>query len=210
MPCGRLIVVEGIDGAGKSSLAARITQRLNRLNTSTNLIREPGGNETAEKIRILVKDPATKMSARTQALMMNAARSELAEDIQTFLEAGVWGVCDRNFISTLIYQGYGQGLNIEGLLSICRFALNGLEADLTLILDLDYETGMQRQLGDVRDAPDRFDKESREFFMRLIQGYHEIAERFNCPLIDASGSPEEVLELAWAHIEPMMISTKED
>ena len=202
MPRGRLIVLEGLDGTGKSTQVTRLYDKIRSLGQPAVIKREPGGSDISERIRTLVKDPALSMNVRTEALLMNAARSEVAEEIDQTLSHGVHVIGDRNYISTLTYQGYGRGLALKPLHDVCLFALNGLVADLTIVLETSLETRAQR-LG-VRGTQDRFELESGEFFSKVQEGYRRIAQQYGYPMVNAEGTPEQVEMSIWALIEPLI------
>jgi dTMP kinase len=162
---GRLITVEGIDGAGKTTLAAALAREL-----GATALREPGGVPLAERIRDLVK--SAPCDARAEALLFAAARAELvAEEIRPRLDAGATLVLDRFVDSSLAYQGGGRGLGIEAVRAINDFGTGGLVPDRTLYLRVDPQRGIDRVGG--RGAADRF--EDLEFLQRVADAYEELA-----------------------------------
>ena len=127
MAAGRLITIEGVDGAGKTTLAAGLLDALARAGVQARLLREPGGVQTSEAIRRLVKDPALKVGARTEALLYAAARAQLVEEaLAPALAAGEWVLLDRSVDSSLAYQGGGRGLGIEAVRELNLFATGGM------------------------------------------------------------------------------------
>ena len=197
---GRLITIEGLDGAGKTTLALGLADALRVAGRSVELLREPGGVELSERIRALVKDPSLRVDARTEALLYAAARAQLvAERLSPSLEAGSWVLLDRFVDSSLAYQGAGRGLGVEEVRAINRFGTGGLTPDRTLLLRVDRATRAARQA--VRgEAPDRLEREGDGFFDAIGAAYDALAaaepERFR--VIDAGGSPAEVLAQALA------------
>ena len=194
------ITVEGIDGCGKTTQAALMVDALKRAGYAVLALREPGGVALSEKIRALLLDPAyTEMSDTCELLLYEAARAQLVhERIAPALAAGTVVVCDRFFDSTMVYQGYARGLDLDMLERINAFSCRGLKPDLTILLDIDPELGMKRSL--IRAAEgealenDRFDSETLAFHTAVRNGFLTIAskepERFR--IISASGTIEEV------------------
>jgi dTMP kinase len=194
MPRGRLITIEGLDGAGKTTLAAALRDELTRRGIDARLLREPGGAELSERIREVVKDPGLKVGARAEALLYAAARAQLVEEeLEPLLAAGTWVVLDRFVDSSLAYQGAARGLGIEAVREVNRFGTGGLEPDRTLLLRVEPATGAARQA--CRGAPDRLERSGDEFFAAVAAAYDELAatEPGRVRAIDASRSPEEVL-----------------
>ena len=149
MPPGRLITIEGIDGAGKSTLARSLTEVLAARGEPVELIREPGGVELSERIRELVKDPAVRIGARAEALLYAAARAQLVEEaVRPLLERGAWVLLDRFVDSSLAYQGAGRSLGVEEVRAINLFAVAGIEPDRTLPADRGAAGGVRRAAGD--------------------------------------------------------------
>jgi dTMP kinase len=191
---GRLITIEGLDGAGKTTLAEGLAAAL----PDALLLREPGGVELSERIRALVKDPALAVDARAEALLYAAARAQLvAERVEPALAAGTWVLLDRFVDSSLAYQGAGRGLGVEAVRAVNVFGTGGLTPDRTLLLRVDAATRGARQ--EVRgEAPDRLEREDGAFFDAIGAAYDELAaaepERFR--VLDASAAPREVLAAA--------------
>src|SRR3954471_787771 len=185
-----LVTIEGLDGAGKTTLATALADRL-----GATLLREPGGVEASERIRALVKDAALTIGPRAEALLYAAARAQLVEErLEPALERGELVLLDRFVDSSLAYQGAGRELGVEAVAAINAFATGGLEPDLTLLLRLDPAAGRARQDGR-GEAPDRLEQSGAEFFNRVAAAYDELAraEPGRIRVIDASASPESVL-----------------
>jgi dTMP kinase len=203
---GRLITIEGLDGAGKSTLALGFSAALTELGLRVELLREPGGVALSEQIRKLVKDPGSTVSPRAEALLYAAARAQLVhERVAPLLEAGAWVLLDRFVDSSLAYQGAGRGLGIERVRSINLFATGGLTPDRTLLLRVSPGTGRARQ--GVRDTePDRLEQEGEHFFEAIAAAYDQLAaaESARIRVIDAEQPPERVLELAFAQVEDLL------
>src|SRR6266702_232635 len=143
---GRLITIEGGEGAGKSTQADLLVAALAQAGIAVERTREPGGSEGAEAIRrLLLEGAGERWDAVGEALLLYAARRDhVIRLIRPALDRGVWVVCDRFVDSTLAYQGYGRGLPIADLMALHRFALGDFAPDLTLILDLSVEAGFAR------------------------------------------------------------------
>jgi dTMP kinase len=197
---GRLITVEGLDGAGKTTLVAGLTRELAAQGRELLVLREPGGVELSERIRELVKDPELAVDARAEALLYAAARAQLvAEQLVPLLESGEWVLLDRFVDSSLAYQGAGRGLGVEAIRSLNELATGGLRPDRTLLLRIDPAEGRARIGG--RD-PDRLEREPPEFFEAVAGAYDELAaaDPDRIAVIDAAQPPERVLADALAAI----------
>ena len=197
---GRLITVEGLDGAGKTTLVAGLTRELAARGRELLVLREPGGVELSERIRVLVKDPELSVDPRAEALLYAAARAQLvAEQLVPLLESGQWVLLDRFVDSSLAYQGAGRGLGVEAIRSLNELATGGLRPDRTLLLRIDPAVGRARIGG--RD-PDRLEREPPEFFEAVAGAYDELAaaDPDRIAVIDAAQPPERVLADALAAI----------
>jgi dTMP kinase len=167
---GKLITLEGIDGAGKSTHLAWLADHLRRRDRSVRMTREPGGTALGESLRALLLDPTKTMNAETETLLMFAARREhLDHVIEPALARGEWIVCDRFTDATFAYQGGGRGVDWERLRTLEKWVQRGLEADLTLLFDVPCAVGRDRA-GHARGA-DRFEQEEHDFFERVRAAY---------------------------------------
>jgi dTMP kinase len=206
MAAGRLITIEGIDGAGKTTLAEGLEQELRRRGLDVRLLREPGGVAAAERVRGLVKDPALEIGARAEALLYAAARAQLVEEaIEPLLAQGAWVLLDRFVDSSLAYQGAGRALGIEAVRSINEFGTGGLQPDRTLLLVLDPRTGRERARA--RNEPvDRLEAEHDDFFERIAAAYLELAaeDRRRIRKLDATEAPDAVLAAALAELSDLV------
>jgi dTMP kinase len=203
---GRLITIEGLDGAGKSTLAVSLAEALTARGVVVELLREPGGVALSERIRELVKDPTLTVGARSEALLYAAARAELVQErLEPLLDDGTWVVLDRFVDSSLAYQGAGRDLGIEQVRAVNLFATGGLTADRTLLLRISTGTGRARQ--DARaGAPDRLELEGERFFEAIAVAYEQLAgaEPARIRVINAELSPERVLESALGELEDLL------
>jgi dTMP kinase len=185
-----LITVEGLDGAGKTTLITGLAAHLN-----ATVLREPGGVELSERIRNLVADPQLHVDPRAEALLYAAARAQLvAERLKPLLEAGETVLLDRFVDSSLAYQGGGRELGIDAIRALNEFGTAGITPDRTLLLRIDPKQGLARLQGD----PDRLERAGHGFFTRVASAYDELAaaepERF--VVLDATQPPQAVLEAA--------------
>ena len=198
MARGKLITIEGIDGAGKSTLADSLLAALRARDVDAVLMREPGGVPTAERIRALVKDPEAVIDARAEALLYAAARAQLvSERLRPALAAGTTVVLDRFVDSSLVYQGVGRWLGIDAVREINAFATDGLAPDRTLLLVLAPEVARARSRGR-GNRPDRLEREDDVFFERIAAAYRRLAqaEPRRIREIDADQPSELVLTCA--------------
>jgi dTMP kinase len=194
---GRLITIEGIDGAGKSTLATALRDALDG-DRPARLLREPGGVELSERIRDLVKDPALRCDPRAEALLYAAARAQLVDErLEPWLAEGTWVLLDRFVDSSLAYQGAGRGLGIDEIATLNAFATGGLTPDRTLLLRIDPAAARARQ-HDRDDAPDRLEREDDDFFATIAAAYDELAARDpqRIRVLDARRSPPDLLACA--------------
>ena len=182
---GKFITFEGIDGSGKTTQIDLLEDELKQQGISTLILREPGGTRLSEKIRdILLDRENINLSPSSESLLFISARAQLvAEKIKPALLRNQFVICDRFADSTVAYQGYGRGLNVEYLEELNNFATDSIQPDLTIILDVDPEKAALR-IGS--DVPDRMELTGIEFFLKVRKGYYEISHRFplRCVIID--------------------------
>jgi len=197
---GRLIVFEGVEGAGKSTQADRLAGHLARAGVPTRAFREPGGTELGDAIRRLLLDPASTISARAEALLFMASRAELvSRELRPALEAGTIVLLDRFFLSTYAYQIAGRGLAESEVRAANGMATNGMVPDLTLLLTLGAAAGLERAAR--RGASDRIERSGDAFHTRVEEAFArfatpewQIAHEECGPIValDASGDPGAV------------------
>jgi len=192
------ITLEGPEGSGKTSQMAPLADFLRQLGNSVVTLREPGGSDIGEQIRgVIMELNNTAMNPRTEILLFLASRAQFVEEIvRPTLNAGQWVLCDRYADSTLAYQGYGHQVDLDILRRLLDFATGGLIPDLTLLLDIETNTGLSRK----RKAGgewNRLDAYPPEFHQRVRQGYLELArqEPQRWVVIDAS-QPLEMVQSA--------------
>ncbi|EAR59456.1 dTMP kinase [Neptuniibacter caesariensis] len=191
---GRFITVEGTEGVGKSTNIEYLCSLLDAQGIEVVLTREPGGTPLAEELRELLLAPREEtVSEDTELLLMFAARAQHLENvIKPALGRGAWVVSDRFTDATFAYQGGGRGVNVDHIQALETIVQHGLQPDLTLLLDLDVETGLKR--ASKRSEPDRFEREKLDFFEKVRSTYLQRAsaepERF--AVIDAGRSIPDV------------------
>jgi dTMP kinase len=198
---GRFISLEGIEGAGKSTLARTLETALGERGLTVIVTREPGGSPLAEQLRTLVLERGPEqITPVAETLLMFAARSIHVENrIRPALEQGKWVICDRFSDATRAYQGGGRGVSALWIESLAQAVHGELWPQRTLVLDLPVEQGLQRARAR-RGGSDRFDDEDRRFFERVRARYLELAaaEPQRVRLIDASLAPQDVAASALA------------
>jgi dTMP kinase len=206
VPRGRLITIEGLDGAGKSTLAEALARELAARGLRVELLREPGGVPFSERLRAVVKDPALSVSPRAEALLYAAARAQLVQEkVAPLLAQGVWVLLDRFVDSSLAYQGAGRALGVEEIRAINQFATGHLVPDRTLLLRIDPSVGRARA-HERALAPDRLELESEHFFATIAAAYEELAreEPLRIRTVDAEQPPARVLSDALAAVEDLL------
>lgn len=171
------ITFEGPDGSGKSTQIRLLAERLTAAGRRVLLTREPGGTDISEQIRAVLHDLKNKaMQPRAEILLYSAARAQLVEEkVRPHLAQGGIVLSDRYADSTLAYQGYGHGLDLDALRQITAFATGGLRPDLTLLFDLDAETGLRRRQSSGCEW-NRLDDYALAFHQRVRAGYLELAQ----------------------------------
>jgi len=193
---GKLIVFEGIDGSGKTTQAERVYEYLRSKKKLVALFREPGGTPLGEAVRkiLLVKeDFRGGIGQKAEYLLFAAARSELTRlIIKPLLEQGITILLDRFGLSSVTYQGYGRGLDIDFINSVNKKVTEGIQPDLIILFDLEPSLALSR----VRGSGDRIERNSIDFFQRVREGYlKEIGKKPNLHhIIDASDDIDAVFK----------------
>lgn len=188
---GLFLVFEGVEGAGKSTHAARLARYLDERGVPSRLVREPGGTEAGERIRDIVLNPVIDLTAETELLLMLAARAQFVREVvRPALSRGEVVLADRYELSTFAYQGLARGLGLDDVRPLNRFATGGLAPDLTLLLMIDLEESRRRRSG---ESPDRMEGEEGAFHDRVHRAYRRLAEEEEGVVsVDAHGSREDV------------------
>ena len=200
---GHLITIEGIDGAGKTTLAAALAAALREQGHDVLAVREPGGVALAERIRALVMNPISEVSPRAEALLYAAARAQLVgELIEPALGTGRLVLLDRFTDSSLAYQGAGRELGTDEIARLNTFATGGMVPARTLLLLLEPEEGRRRSAG----VPDRIELEDDAFFARIDTAYRAIAaaDPARVRTLDAMGTPQKLLGAALAELADLV------
>lgn len=194
------ITFEGPEGAGKTTILAKIATRLKELEEIL-VTREPGGIKIAEKIRAVILDPEhVEMNERTEALLYAAARSQhYFERVAPALQQHKIVLCDRFIDSSLAYQGYARGLGIEEILEINQFAIGHIMPDITILFDIEPKVGLARIAANDGREVNRLDKESLAFHEKVREGYKKVAEMYpeRTIIIDADDEISAVEEKVW-------------
>jgi dTMP kinase len=201
---GRFITFEGLDGSGKTTQISMLAQALRNKGLQVTMLREPGGTSICEAIRqILLDVNNTGMCDESELLLFEAARAQLTREIIIpALQAGTWVICDRYSDSSMAYQGYGRGLNLETVETLNHFAVNGCRPDMTFLLDLPLDSAGRRVSGRELKA-DRLDLEGVLFRQRVHAGYLRIArESAGRIVVMEAGQPEtELARMIYQKIE---------
>lgn len=196
---GKYIVIEGGEGVGKSTQAALLIDRLLERGISAAYMQEPGSTPFAQELRQLIKHGPAR-TPKTNVLAFNAARAETIAEIEQHLAAGTWVVADRSFLSNIVYQGYGEGQDINKIREICDYALGETRPDLIVILEVTPETAAAR-LGDRGKGGDYFEDMASQFHDRLREGFRTEAEQHGFPLINGEGTKEQITTQIWQYVE---------
>ncbi|MGD0115453.1 MAG: dTMP kinase [Dehalococcoidia bacterium] len=213
---GLFIAFEGGEGAGKTTQARLLQERFQSLGKAVVLTREPGGTALGEHLREIILRPSGRERSTTGAVsgvastaelfLFLTARSQLvSEVIRPALERGATVVCDRYGASTIAYQGYGRGLDVEAVRRACDLAAGGLQPDLSILLDIPVNDGLGRK--DVEDeAHDAIGGETNDFHERVRRGFQELvaAEPERWLVVDAALSPEEVARTIWQRVNELL------
>lgn len=189
------VTFEGADGSGKTTQIALLAEFLREKGFSVLTTREPGGTPIGDQIRTCLHDVRnTAMTPEAEILLYSASRAQLVQEvIRPALDAGHIVLCDRYADSTMAYQGYGRGLNRADLAQITRFATGDLKPDLTILLDMEAEAGIQRR-SKGGDEMNRMDLQTAAFYRRVREGYLTMAaaEPQRWLIIDADRAVDEV------------------
>jgi len=203
---GFFLTIEGVEGAGKSTLAEALAGHLTKQGLEVVVTAEPGGDPVSERIRRLLLDSVDSVSDRAELLLFEASRAQHVDaTILPALKRGAMVICDRFADSSLAYQGYARGIERDTVARLNDYATQSLKPDLTILLDVSSRIGLQRQR-----KTDRISSESTAFHVAVREGYLAIAkdepERFT--VIDASQSLDEVLRLAVEVVEARLAARR--
>lgn len=200
---------EGGEGAGKSTQIRRLAESLRRRGRDVRVTREPGGSPGAEAVRhVLLSGAAEEFGVRMEAILFAAARNDHVEEvIRPALDSGAVVLCDRFMDSSRVYQGVTGNLEPDFLEALQRIAIDGLEPDCTVILDLPAEKGLARaRMRGGSDAPDRFEREELQTHEKRREAYLEIAaaDPDRCRVVNADRSEEEIAADILALVAPLV------
>ena len=202
---GAFIVFEGGEGVGKSTQARSLARRLSKNGYDVVQTREPGGTSLGESARRWLKTQPNLAPVTELALFISARAQLVKEVILPALDSRHVVVCDRFTGSTIAYQGYGRGLDLELIRSLNDAATGALRPDLVLLLDIPVEAGLARKPGGHRDS---FESQAMEFHERVREGFLAIASK--CPdrwlVLDASMKRQALVEVVWEAIQPHLVS----
>jgi dTMP kinase len=209
---GLFITFEGTEGSGKSTQVTLLTQRLRKMGHTVRVLREPGGTPIGEEIRHTLKHSMANgaMTPETELLLMNASRAQLVREIiRPALAAGEIVLCDRYYHSTIAYQGYGRGLDLQVVRPVIDLAVGETRPDLTIVLLVPLALSEKRRAKRKAATPgvrDRIEEADAEFFIRVEQGYAAILaeESERVRQVDAGGTMEEINESVWRLVKPML------
>lgn len=204
---GLFIAIEGIEGSGKSTLAASVAEKLTHAGQSSLLTKEPGGTELGIELRKILLDSKHQLSSQTETLLFLADRAHhLSNLVLPSLKSGLNVICDRFFFSTLAYQGYGRGQDLEVLRKLVSFAHGDLIPDLVLIVDLPVEVALKRaeaRRGKDANSWNRFEEEQLTFHKKVKEGFLDLAKRYPTISVILNGEldRETLLESALSVIQ---------
>jgi dTMP kinase len=196
------ITVEGIEGCGKSTLVAGLSERLRPTGAEIIVTREPGGTPAGDAIRNVFLEPGLTIAPLTEALLINASRAQhVVELIEPALHRGALVLCDRFIDSTLAYQGYGRGIDLDFLQKLCRAAAGNRIPDLTFVLDLPVALSRERVATRDGASRDRMEQQDIAFYERVRRGFLSLAAlepRYR--VLDATKPAEELIAQAQREI----------
>lgn len=203
---GKLIVFEGPDGSGKTTILKNINKKLINLGYPIMLVREPGGTFISEQIReIIIDNNNTEMNSKTECLLFAASRAQLVEEkIKPALNRGEIILCDRFVLSSLLYQGVGRGLGINEVKKINDFATGFIKPDLTIFFNIDYKTALMRKRANFK--ADRLESEDFDFHKKIFDAYIDLVKKYKEDIkqVDASLSIDQVSENVLKLIEDLL------
>lgn len=207
---GYLITFEGSEGSGKTTQVNRIAERFEKHNFDVLVTREPGGTDIGEEIRriLMHSEVGSKMTPEAELLLFAASRAQLVREvISPAIASGKVVLCDRFLDSTTVYQGVGRRIASEPVTMINKFAVGDLMPDITVILDLPAEVGLERARHRAREMPDRMEQENIEFYRKVREGYLVLAKALpgRFIVVNASKSIEEVEEEIWANLHKHVV-----
>lgn len=201
---GKYIVIEGGEGTGKTTQADLLIRRLSEQGIDAVYMQEPGSTTFAKGLRILIKSE-TERTPKTNVLAFNAARAETMAQIEQVLATGRWVIADRSYLSTVVYQGYGEGQDIEEIRTICKYAVSR-KPDMTFIIDSPAETNLER-IAKRNEGSDYFENMQLDFHQKIRDGYLTEAHNQGMQVIDGTQTVDVVASEIWKDIQDLLGST---
>ena len=204
------ITFEGGEGCGKTTQSRALRGELMRTSRQAMLIHEPGGTKLGTRISYLLKwAKSISISPTAELLLFNASRANLVDDtIRPALSQGTFVICDRFTDSTIAYQGYGRGLDLQTVRNVCDTATGGLKPHLTILMDIPAEEGLRRKAekASSRSQVDRFEEADLDFHKRVRQGYLRMAaeEPSRWFVLDATRPKTEIKKVIWGKVKALL------
>ena len=206
---GLFIVLEGLDGCGKSTQAELLSDFFARRGIRYLHVREPGGTSLGDKLRQILLDPQTVLTRWGEVLLLAAARAQLVQDlVRPALARGEIVISDRSLFSSLAYQGYGLGQDVELVKRVNLEAVEGLLPDLTFFLEIEAGVGLARQA--TRRGLDRIEQRDEGFFQRVVEGYRQLARDYDFVRLDGTLPVEVVHEQILTILQGKLREEQED
>ena len=206
---GKYVVIEGHDGTGKSTQVGLIRKKLLENGIESIEFHEPAGSPIADRIRNVIKNGSLKRDAMTNLLLFSAARHDIWQKLAiNQLKHGKWVIASRNYYSTLAYQGYGEGLNLDTIEDITLQSTDNhyMNPDIAIILDMNNEIERVKRIN-VRgklENPDTFESRNDIFQTKVRNAYLDIAKSRNIPIVSANQTIDEITNEIWSHIIPYL------
>ena len=198
---GRYIALVGGDAVGKTTQTELLIKILDEHGIKAVAYEEPGGSLFGRELRKIIKF-GPERTPLANLLAFSAARADSLTEVEVILDDGTWVIADRTFLSSIVYQGYGEGLSIDNARSISELAVGNRTPDLMFVLDMEVKESLNRW--GKRGSTDYFEKLDIAFFERVHEGYRKEANREGYPVIDASKNITSVHQLIWNHIKNLL------